>query len=239
MNIDEFVDRYKASSEAEFYERIKNSFDADKLIQLYGRSITIFEIMVLLQKKAAVWKLDTNRDRLYSALSTRLTQQHTEGTISIQNMSSFDEDLHFLVQKVVRENQIPFYDGEFRIISPKLLTQTYNNILKSYILMRFETERDYIAAFEKAESELQKHIKTASSNLRDASLDTETLCFMASYYRDLLTLPKNQVKAMYSQKITDLKLPERLAKKYALSNEEKTALSYIIYKAVKTLTDSV
>ncbi|MFH1786388.1 MAG: hypothetical protein ABH829_01915 [archaeon] len=239
MNINEIVDRYKSASESEFYERIKNSLDIEKILFLYGRSVSVFELMILLQKKADSWKLQTNRDRLYSALSHRLNAQYAGGNILLQPMANFDEDLHFLIQKVVRDNGIPLYEGEFKVVSPKMLTQTSNSILRTYLKLRFTTERDFLGAFEKAESQLAKHIARATDGLRLAATDAELLTFLAAFYKDILNLEKNQAKAIYSQKAAELNLVSRMKRKYALTDEETTALRYTIYKAVKDICDHV
>jgi len=165
----------------------------------------------------------------------RLKDQQLSGELSLKRMDSIDEELFYLVKRVIREKESLFYEGEFRVIVPKLLEESYVERFKNYYELRFVTEKGGAGAFYKAEKELRDESRTASPLLRKAVLDGETISFVAAFYRHCTDFGTISAKNVFTMKLSEIKLIDRLNKKYELSEEETSALKYLLYKVISNI----
>ena len=235
MDIDLLVERHLGETPQEYYENIRGEFDPYRLVRLFGRAITIYEVMKLLSQKASAAGLEINRDKLYAALMDKLKDQQLDGQISLKRMDTIDEELFYLVKKVIREKEDLFYEGEFRVIVPKILEESYTERFKNYYELRFVTEKGGAGAFYKAEEELKSNAAAASPQLKKAIHDGETISFVAAFYRHCVDFGAISAKNVFTMKISEVKLVDRLQKKYDLTDEETSALKYLLYKVISNI----
>jgi len=235
MDIDKLLERHIGETPQDYYASIRAEFDPYRLLRLYGRSITIYEVMKLLTQKAKDAGLDVNRDKLYAAVMDKLKDQQLNGDINIKRMDSIDEDLFYLVKKVVREREPLYYEGELRVIVPKILEESYTERFKNYYELRFVTEKSGTGAFYRAEQELRDQSSAASNQLKKAMLDGETISFVAAFYRHCTDFGVVSAKNIFTMKVSEIKLVDRLQKKYDLTKDDTSALKYLTYKVITSL----
>lgn len=235
MDIDEIVERHLGETSKDYYDNIRSDFDPYRVVRLYGRAVTIYELMKMLSQKAVAAGLEVDRDKLYSALMDSLKNQQLNGDISLKRMDTIDEELFYLVKKVIREREKLFYEGEFRVVIPKILEESYLERFKNYYELRFVTEKGGAGAFYKAEEELRASSRASTPKLRKAILDGESISFVAAFYRHCIDFGATSAKNIFTMKLSEIKLIDRLQKKYGLDEEETSALKYLLYKVIASL----
>jgi len=236
MDIYSLIDKHIGEKPEHLYDSVRSDFDAYRLIRLYGRAVTIYEIMRLLQQRAGGRGLHLSRDRLYSALMDRLKEQQLEKEIELKSMASIDDELLFLVKRTIRQREQLFYEGEFRVVVPKLLQESYTERFRAYYELRFITERDSVGSFSKARSELLQYSSSATPSLTNALMDGETISFLAAFYKHCMDYGAINAKTAYTAKLGEIQLVDRLKNKYCLPDDETAALKYTLYRAVNDLS---
>ena len=239
MDLYTYIDKHIGKTPEDVYSSIRNDFDVYRLLRLYGRAVTIYEIMRLLQQRIKGKDIEVDRDRLYAALCDRIRDQQLAKEIELKTMDKIDEELLFLVKKTIRQKEQLFYEGEFRVIVPKLLQESYTERFRAYYELRFITERDSVGSFSKARSELIQYAHSATPALTNALVDGETISFLAAFYKHCFDYGTIHAKSRYTAKLGEIKLVDRLTVKYDLPEEETTALKYTLYKAVSDASKKI
>lgn len=237
MSVKSYLEQHLGETEEETYQTVKE-LDFFRLLRSYGRAITVYEFMQAFERIAAQNHLDLNRDRLYAAVVQRLNNQQMDGDVKLKDLSALDESLYFNFRNSLKREG-DFFEGETRVVAPKLLEETYTNAFKNYYRLRFVELRDARTEVSKVRNEIGPMIKHADAKIQEALNDGEAIAFLASFYKHCLEHTPEEAKHFSSGLLTSLKLLERLTHKYEMNEEERTTLKYMLYKIVQDLGKKV
>lgn len=235
MSVRAYLEEHIKETEEETYESVRQ-LDFFRLLRIYGRAITIQEFMYTFERLAVQHKLELNRDRLYAATVQRLNNQQMDGDIKLKSLNTLDETIYFNFRTSLKNNGIEFFEGETRVIVPKLLEESYTSAFRKYYQLRFVELRDAHGAISKVKNWLGPMLKTADTKLQDALGDGEIVTFLAAFYKYALEHTPLQAKVFSSELISSLNLIDRLVHKYELNETEQSTLRYVLYKSIQDLS---
>ncbi len=237
MTIREYLEEYLGETEEGTYKNVAD-IDFFKLLRMYGRAITLYEFMRQFEKIAGQNHLNLNRDRLYAAAVQRLNNQSIDNDVRLRDLGKLDEVIYFNFRTELKKKE-DFFEGELRVIAPKLLEETYTNAFKNYYQLRFVELRDSYTAISKVRNEMGPQLKNANAKVREALNDGEVIAFLAAFYKHSLEHSPDEAKHFSSGLLTSLKLVDRMTRKYQMTEEDRTTLKYMLYKIVQELGNKI
>lgn len=238
MNINEYLDSFLEPDGTRIYESIKLRFSFHRLLVLFGRSVTLYEIIRAFQKRAAKKGFEANRHKLFSEFTLLLTTQPPKDIV-VKTLYSFDKDLVVPVKKEMRKNTPDFFEGELKVLSPVAGEPHFDSVLRDYYKMRFVLLRDSEPLIPRTVEEFSKHVRYASEPLISAIGDGEVITFGASFMKYCMDIGSIQARILFSSKLHETTLIERMERKYGLSKEDSDALRYILHLSFQNLAKAV
>lgn len=234
MDINGYLDGFLEAGGKQAYDNIRDRFSFHRFLQFFGRSVTLYEIVRAFQKRAAQKGVSVNRHMLFSQFTLILTTQKPEDIV-VKTLYSFDRELVDPVKREMRRNTPDFFEGELKVISPAAGEPHFDSVFREYYRMRFVLLKDFGPAIPRTIEEFSRHVRNASDCLREAISDGEVITFGAAFLKYCVDVGSIHARMLFSQKLHENALVERMERKYAMSREDADALRYILHLSFNSL----
>lgn len=234
MSLNEYISTF-LEEDKDPYESIKQNFNFYKCIRHFGRAVTLYELVTIFMKQAERNGTILSREKVYLALTHAMNDQLFNEDITVKGLEAYSLNLKEAVKQEIKKNGEKYFDNELKVVIPKSLEISYEQIFTNYYTTRFLGMTNPTSAMRRIKESFDYELRNASEQVAEAAMDGETITMLAAFYLACLSTTPTEARYKFTENMENAGLVERMQMKYGLTDDDTKAMVYVLHKIVQRI----